>query len=884
MNWLRQLFSRKQLYHDLSGEIQEHIDEKAEELMQNGLSREEALAAARREFGNTALMEEHGREVWQWAWLENLLRDLRFALRQLRRTPGFTLTVVLILALAIGANTTIFSMVSALLLRPLPYPQPERLAAVTVRVAGIAPDGKTVDSSGTSVDGETWEMARDNLTAAQPAVYSWGASGVNLQAGSQVRYVQQERISAHYFEVLGIQPLLGRSFTAEEDRPNGPKVVILSFETWQSVFSSDRQIIGQSIRLKGEPYTVVGVMPPGTKSADPTDLWTPLRPQRQGEGEGTNYHVVMRLRDNVSWAEVNNQLQALHPSTFDRLEKQNPGLTKRLSAQPLQKYLAAGKSTPAMILMSAVGLILLIASANLAGLMLVRFTRRGSEVATRMALGASRAAIFRQVMVEPLLLTVAGAACGMTAAYLGLNSFVTLFPADMIPLGGVSLDGRVLAFAALTTALASLMIGIFPALAIRHVQIRPSLAGRTSSSLHSGRTRQYLITAEVSLTLVLLAGAGLLIRTLVYLQSLPPGFDSNHVTTARVSLDDVRYHDPDVFQKLLRDSVAAMQQIPGVESAAVGLSLPIERGLNSGFKIKDGPTAGTSLSSSNAYVTPDYFRALHIPILAGRAFTDSDTKDGVRVALVNVSFAKTFMGTLDVVGRQVELGRTQCIIVGVTGDVKKRPGINAQAPLSTEPVYYVPATQMSPGFLALAHTWFQPSWIVRTHGPVVGVPEAMQKALAQADPNLPFVSFRSLDDLQATALSQQRIEVLLLTVLAGLALLLSVVGIYGLVSNLVVQRTQEIGIRMALGATVSQAMSTVGRAGLIAVAYGIAAGLALAGLTLGILKSELYGVRNYDPVTLIAVLALLALTALVASFVPTLRIARIDPASTLRAE
>jgi predicted lysophospholipase L1 biosynthesis ABC-type transport system permease subunit len=290
------------------------------------------------------------------------------------------------------------------------------------------------------------------------------------------------------------------------------------------------------------------------------------------------------------------------------------------------------------------------------------------------------------------------------------------------------------------------------------------------------------------------------------------------------------------------------------------------------------------MSSSTAYVTPDYFRALRIPILAGREFTDADTKEIARVALVNVSFAKKFMGTLDVVGRHISFDETPCAVVGLTGDVKKRPGINADAPLSTEPMFYVPATQVEPGFLALVHIWFQPSWIVRTQGPVAGVPEAMAKAMAQADPSLPFASFHSLDDLQASALSQQRIEVLLLTVLAGLALLLSIVGIYGLVSNLVVQRTQEIGIRMALGATVWQAMTTIGRSGLTAVTYGIAAGLVLAGLTLRILKSELYGVRNYDPATLVAVLALLTLTALVASFVPTLRIARIDPAATLRAE
>jgi predicted permease len=487
--------------------------------------------------------------------------------------------------------------------------------------------------------------------------------------------------------------------------------------------------------------------------------------------------------------------------------------------------------------------------------------------------------------MEPILLALTGASCGVAVAFLGLNSFTRLFPPDLLPLGGIQIDARVLAFTFLCMVGAALLIGIFPGLAARHVQIRPTLAGRSSQTgAHTGRTRQILIATEVCLTLVLLAGSGLLVRTLVYLQTLPPGFDSSNVLTASASLDDSRYHDPAAFQKLVGQSLAAMRQIPGVESAAMGLSLPYERGLNDGFKVLDGPKAGTEMVSSNAYVTPDYFRALRIPILAGRSFTDDDTSTSAPVVMVNVAFAKKHLGTLDVAGLHLGLGKTSCLIVGLTGDVKKRPGIDVNAPLATEPMYYVPYTQVDRPFLQIVHGWFEPSWLVRAQRPVAGLSEAMQAALAQADPRLPFSSFHNLSDLQSLALSQQRIEVLLLTVFAGLALIISLVGIYGLVSNMVVQRRREIGIRMALGCTLRQAMAHIARTGMIAVGFGLAAGLLLAAFALRILKSELYGVRNLDPITLAAVSLLLLLTALLASFAPTRRIARIDPASTLRAE
>ncbi|HVG92343.1 MAG TPA: FtsX-like permease family protein, partial [Alphaproteobacteria bacterium] len=629
-----------------------------------------------------------------------------------------------------------------------------------------------------------------------------------------------------------------------------------------------------------------GVLPANTHTTAPADIWTPLQPVTSGEGEGENYHVVMRLKDGSSWAQANAQLANLHPNSFLGFVKENSTGKAWLSARPLQQDLASTARTPVTILMSAVAFILLIACANLTGLMLVRVMRRSGELATRLALGATKASIFRQLMMEPVLLAFGGGLLGLALAASTVNLFARFIPPDILPIGGLGIDNGVLLFALLATLATTILIGILPALEVRRADLRPSLAAapsRTGTRGGHSRIRQTLIAGEVMLTVVLLACAGLLVRTLVHLQTLPPGFDAENVMAAQVSLDDARYHDGESFQRLLQQSMVAMKQIPGIESAAVGLNLPFERGLNDGFYLADGSEDKDGHMASSAYVTPEYFHVLRIPLLFGRAFSDSDTSSNQLVAIVNESFARRFMGKTDVVGRHIRSGKDALLIVGVVGDVTKKPGL-ISAPLSSEVTYYIPSAQVDQKFLGLLHTWFQPSWIVRTQSPIAGLTESMRKAMAAIDPALPVASFHRLSDLQALALRQQRFEVLLLGILAALALVLSLVGVYGLVSNMVVQRTREIGIRMALGSSVRQAMIEVGTSGIAAVGFGMAAGLALAAVAVRIIRSELYGVKIYDPVTFVAVLLLLILTATAATFLPTRKIALIDPASTLRAE
>jgi predicted permease len=488
--------------------------------------------------------------------------------------------------------------------------------------------------------------------------------------------------------------------------------------------------------------------------------------------------------------------------------------------------------------------------------------------------------------MEPALLAIGGGLLGLGLAASTINLFSQFIPTDILPIGGLGIDNSVLLFALLATLATTILIGILPALAIRRADIRPSLAAATSRAGTRGghsRIRQSLIAGEVMLTVVLLACAGLLVRTLAHLQTLPPGFDATNVMSAQVSLDDARYHSAESFQRLLQQSVAAMKEIPGVESAAVGLNLPFERGLNDGFHLADGSEDKAGHMASSAYVTHEYFHVLRIPLLAGRAFSENDTSTSQSVVIVNKSFARKFIGTADVVGRHIRSGNTVSVIVGVVGDVTKKPGL-ISVPLASEVTYYMPAAQVDGPFIALVHTWFQPSWIVRTQGPIANLTESMQKAIASVDPQLPIAGFHRLSDLQSLALRQQRFEVFLLGTLAALALLLSLVGVYGLVSNMVAQRTREIGIRMALGSSVRQAMMEVGTSGIAAVLLGLAGGLVLSAVSVRLIKSELYGVKIYDPLTFTAVLLLLIIAPTAATFLPTRRIARIDPASTLRAE
>jgi macrolide transport system ATP-binding/permease protein len=804
-------------------------------------------------------------------------QNLRFAVRQLWRNPGFTGTVILTLALSIGANTAIFSVVNALLLKSLPYSHPERMGTIYTRVTG-----PIVSDDRHHLNGEQWELLRDNVPSLISAVSATGTSGVNLLADSQVQYLHAGRISAHYFDVLAIHPIIGRNFSDTEDALHGPKTAILSHGLWRNIFGSDPNISGKSILLKGEPYTVVGVLPEDASIPLNADVYTALQASRDGEGGGTNFDVITRLRDGATWQQADSEINRAWSLRTVRYELQdNPGAQVTYYSVPLQEGETAALRPQVLTLMLAAGIILLIACANLAGLTLVRMLRRTSEVATRLALGASRWQIQKQFWVETLLLALVGGIAGVAVGFVTLRGLLLLLPERFLPVDDVPLDGRVLAFTVLLSLFTSVLFGMIPALTARRFDLRSAVATRATSGSNQLRLRQALIVSEVALTVALLAASGLLIRTLVHLQTLPSGFDSTGVMTARASLDDARFHDPAAFRKLLDESTTAMRQIPGVQHAAVGLSLPYERSLNSGVTLSEGKEAGQQVMTSEVYITPDYFGTLKIAILTGRAFSDADGPNSQRVAIVNQTFVRKFFHGASPVGHYVD---KDTMIVGVVEDVAIEPGLDPTAPLSDEESMYIPATQVDARSLSLLHVWFQPSWIVRTGGPVEGLTAQMQRALASVDPNLPFSGFYRMRDLLAKTLATQRVEVALLSAMAALALLMSAVGIFALVANIVAQKTREIGIRMALGSTIRQAMVNVGGPGVRAAALGIILGLVLCAGALRAMRSVLYGVGVYDAPTIVSVVLILASVTVIAGSMPTLRIARIDPAQTLRDE
>ena len=810
--------------------------------------------------------------------MTTLAQNLKFGLRQLRHNPGYTVTVILTLALSIGANTAIFSLVNALLLKSLPYPHPERMGTIYTRVTGAQPWNERHH-----INGEQWELLRDNVFALIPAISGIRTSGVNLESEAHVQYVQSARISAHYLDVLGIHPVIGRNFSDTEDLPHGPKLAILSHSLWKNMLGANPGILGQSVLLKGEPYTVLGVLPDGATTPINADLYTAIQASREGEGSGTNFVCITRLRNGATWQQADAQINRAWSLRSNQYElSDSPGAQVTYYSVPLQKGETDPLRPQVLTLMLAAGFILLIACANLAGLTLVRVLGRTPEMATRLALGASRWQIQKQLWIENLLLAVASGTAGVGAGFVALRGLLLLLPEHFLPVSSVSLDGGVLVFAAFISVATSVLFGMLPALTTRKLDLRSAIASREATGRDRLHLRQVLIASEVALTVILLAASGLLVRSLIHLETLPPGFNPSGVMTARTSLDNVRYHDAAVFEKLLNDSTSAMRQIPGVTEAAVGLSLPYERSLiTGGLEINDGQEAGQKVTADEVYITPDYFAALGIPLLQGRFFTAADVAKTEPVAIVNQTFARKFLHRDDAIGRHLDKDR---LVVGVVGDVAMAPGMLALAPLMSEETIYIPAGQMEARQLSLLHVWFQPSWIVRTAHPIEGLTAQMQRALASADPNLPFSGFYRMQDLLAKTLAMQRIEVALLGTTAGLALLLSTVGIFSLVANLIAHKTREIGIRMALGSTIREAVLNTGSPGVRAAALGLLVGLSLSAVALRGMRSVLYGIGVYDLPTLVTVVLVLVFVTLIATAIPSLRIARIEPAQTLREE
>jgi predicted permease len=815
--------------------------------------------------------------------LDPRLRDARYALRVLRKSPAFTLTASLTLAIAIGVNTAVFSVIDGVLLRPLPFPEPHRLALVS-RSSGPG-------AAETSQNGRTWENVRDRAVTVDRAVFSLWTTGVNVvverNGSRRVQRVQQQRVGAGFFGVLGVTPSIGREFQAAEDRPGGPQATILSAALWRSAFNGDRLVVGRTIALRGEQHEVIGVMPDGFQSGERADLWTPLRPTTSGEGDGENYHIAVRLRSGITWPQAAEEITRIGVD-MQRARPPSKQPPQVFAIVPMQEGLTGAMRRPLLILWAAVGLVLVVACVNLAGLILARASGRTRELATRLALGSGRAAVVRQLVTEAIVLGLLGGAAGIALGAVALIGLKTVARDAFTIWQPVSLDGRAVAAAALLSMLASVLFGLAPALQASRLDVQAALAhggGRSVAGGASRRTRRVLVAAQVALGVVLLVCAGLLLRTFTHLRGLNPGFDPRNLVTASVSLEDARYKTSVGINRFVDESLAAMQQIPGVESAAVSLGLPYERVLNLGFRRIAGgqPAAGGSITSAT-YVTPDYFTALRLPVRRGRAFDARDTAGAPGVVIVNDSFAKTYYPGDDPLGQRIAFMGREREIVGVAGDMQVKPGWGNHGPLAPMPIAYVPVSQTSDGTLRLVHSWFSPTFIVRSSGSFSATTAGMRRALDHVDPLLPFAEVRSMADVKGEALAQQRFMLALLIALAVTAVILAAIGVHGLIATSVSERTREIGIRLALGATLPQAMRTLALPGILLASAGVLVGSVAALAAVRLLRHFVWGVSISDPVTFVAVGVFLLSVATFASFVPATRILRMDPASTLRAD
>jgi predicted permease len=811
----------------------------------------------------------------------NLWMDLRHALRILRRSPSAAGIIVLTLALCIGANTAIFSVVDATLLRPLPYPEPASLVRIVTHFKGQHAEGDKVEQ-----DGRAWELIRDHATFLDAAVYSEGASGVNLSAAGSVQHVRQQRVGADFFRVLGVAPQIGREFTRQEDHTGGPALAVLSHSLWRRIYHEDPSAVGQALLLRGEPYTVIGVMPESFHSNAPADLWTPLQPNTTGEGQGTNYAVAGRLKPGATWAQADGQLESIGAPLFKDVPQ---GSYARLHLMSLQEGETEDLRKPLLILWGAVGLVLLIGCANVTSLLLAKAAARSREIATRMALGGGRRAIVRQLLVETLVLAIIGGAAGLLVGYAGLEGLKKLAAGDYRMVASAHLDARVLAATALLSLLVSVLAGIFPAMEAGAVDLRNALSeagGRGVAGRRKRWSRRLLVSGEVALAVMLLIGAGLLVRTVTHLYQLRPGFEPAHVITASFSLQDARYDNAQHVSQLYDSGLARIRALAGVESAGASLTLPYQRGLNTGVKRVDGPQADTDWRITNyCYVTAGYLETLRVPLLRGRLIRRSDSSNSAPVVLVTEAFVKKYLSRQDPLGSHLDFGNKEIReVVGVVADVQQSSGFGDFGPLAPVPNVYVPVAQVEGGFLKLLHTWFDPSWVVRVAGAPSAVIPGIENVASTIDPLLPIAEFRTFDDLRRESVSSERFQATLLASLSGLALVLAIVGIYGLMSQSVVERTRELGIRMALGASVSQSIREAALPGVLLALAGVAVGCLLAGLSAKVFAHLVWGVTTTDPGTYLSVAAGLLLVAAFASLLPALRIARLNPADTLREE
>jgi putative ABC transport system permease protein len=865
----------------LDEEIESHLRLEIADRVERGEPLDEAIRSARRQFGNVTIVKEVTRDMWGWTAIERVARDMRYALRSLRRTPVFTAVAIVTFALGIGANTAMFSVINAVMLRPLPFPEAERLVDIRSIDLRLAEGHRESSVSWPDFfDWRTRTRSFAHLSAYHETAFTISGNGRSLHMPGVVA-------SADLFSTLGVQPAIGRQFAPDEEK-SGADVAVISDGLWRSHFGGDPAIVGAVVSLNRRPFTIVGVMPPGFRfpiAVPAADVWVTTaedaRVDQPGDDPMTTQRgahflqVIGRLRPDVTLAAARAEMDAIAAA----LAREHPDNLGAVAVTSQHDRLVGDTRRPLVVLLVAVACVLLIACVNLANLLLARGATRVREIAMRLALGASRSRIVLQLLTEAVVLSALGAISGLFIAAWSIRALTAIAPVGVPGLDQVAIDGVVLAFTAVIAFASAIAFGIIPALIGSRTIAGYAAAdsGRSTASREHGRIRSALVVAETALGVMLLIAAGLLVRSVYRLAHLDPGFDRSHVVTARFRLPDVRYGyaaQIAVFDRLLDELNAGA----GVEAAAAA-PLPIGTGrYGLSFDLPGAPApAGRRPTADFALVSPRYFRALRIPLVSGRDFTRADDDAAPRVLIVNEAFARQYFPGQSAIGQRLRLGLRTTereepwrTIVGVVGDFRQR---SLTEPM--RPTFFIPYAQ---GLIA------PPFVVIRTSGPTASAVETLRALLGKQDPELALYDVRTLDAYIDRSVASTRFQTLLLALFAALAVVLTAVGVYGVVAYGVAQRTREFGIRLALGARPRAVMALVLRHALSMAAAGVVAGVLGAGFATRLLGTSLYGVHPLDPPTFVGVPLTLFAVVAAAALVPARRATRVDPMLTLRSE
>jgi putative ABC transport system permease protein len=877
---LRALTGRDRVIHDIDEEMRLHVELETEANIERGMSPGDARRSALRSFGNLGSIRDTAYGIRGGGMIETLLQDIKYGARVLAKHRGFTVVAVLTLALGIGANTAIFSVVNELLLRPLPFRDADRL----VMLWEVTPEGRHQNTT-SRANFRGWREQSKSFES----MAAFSDQRLNLTGAGEPEEVSVQFATPELFQVLGVEPSIGRRITEDDARAGAPAVAVLSYGLWQRRFGGDPRLVGKPIMLNSEPFTVVGILPEGFQwhirkrsgTGKPAEIWTVLDMPTEGSGaRGRFLSTVARLKQGVTLEQAEAEMKTI----ASRLEQDAPRHNKGYGTEviPLREQFVGNVRPALWLLLGAVGLVLLIACANVANLLLARAAAREKEIALRAALGAHRLRIVRQLLTESVLLSVLGSLLGLGLAWWGIQALIAISPRDLVNIQSVGLNFTVLAWTMAVSLVTGIIFGLVPALEATRFNLNDALKeggkGAEGQSSRSRRLRSVLVVAEVALALILLVSAGLLIKSFAQLQKINTGFNSDNVLTMVVRLPEGKYKEDPQLVAFFRQATERIRVLPGVRNVGMVNFLPLYGGLGSAtmFTIEGRPAPpvgqepGTNVRVSDA----GYFSALGIPLLRGRNFTESEASEPRHVIIISESFARKYFPGEEALGKRITVSMAEepvpTEIIGVVGDVRY-DSLTDKA----EPTVYFPHPELAYPFMTL---------VIRTGGDPAEIAPAVEREVRAIDPDQPISDVRTMNQVMADTLGRARFNTLLLALFAGLATLLAAVGIFGVMNYSVTLRTREIGLRMALGAQRGQVLMMILRQGLLLTLAGIGIGLIGALALTRIMSSLLFGVGASDPLTFTAIALLLAVVSLIACYIPARRATRVDPMIALRYE